>query len=411
MPLRSAISLLVLCLGLSATVAPAAAQDQCQQTCLSALEASAYNETKVTESTTNHHTFVQRFCDAVHQRLQNKTSVESDTLTAYFFNTLNVNNETLSQYDRLYCQSSFDETDYSKAYSFWSKVANDNDLDKFNGCMRICNPGVGIATEVQQRGPCGYVVTVKYNPANDGDKTNPVVTRDSVLFNASCRNAPYHGQSIPVGGTSGLNIECTRFGFSGSFVSFSTNKGPVVAGPNDLPAPKKPEPPVMQTSMQDTDETGKQYVTSCAISNTSWRATHGPCDTCSGTCSVQEGGIIPNVSYIDYTCNSGANEHNDSYCGWSYNPGPERGRGKNVVVLGNTNYFTWYRWWQTGAPLTDVYTIRYQMPRSICVSGDCPPEKYKADLAEYQKAMSVNPCPWTPDPPSLWDRLWSNKKQ
>jgi len=71
---------------------------------------------------------------------------------------------------------------------------------------------------------------------------------------------------------------------------------------------------------------------------------------------------------VGYACR---NPVNFDRCPWSRNPDKED-TSANVVIAADRKSYTWKRLW-SGDPVDDIYTVRYRVPRTVCVGNcECP---------------------------------------
>jgi hypothetical protein len=349
----------------------AIANDSCSAKCLDGLRSAAYNRYGINESTYTHQAYRHAFCDALHQLKQGSSSASGDVLTQAFFAEFKSESQYYDKLDHEYCSDEAKELTASSTYAFWSEFVDDHALDVFRQCMQICNPPVGMSAGTEQVDNCNFMVNVRYTPISKSDKPPRVTNVD--IANASCTNVPKPKDSINFG--TGQNIKCARYGRSAAFVNINTDKGPAFASIPQIPTPPLPQPPEYKTEWSDTDASGTPYVDQqCKPSRDTWKG--APCTSCTGTCSIP--GRIPDPDHVSYTCSG-------SGCGYSYNRAPERGYDKDILVSGGT--MTWFRRWTAG-DITDIYTIRYQMQTTRCVSS-CD---YEHQKAEYDKAL-LTTCP------------------
>lgn len=351
----------------------AAADDACSAKALAGLQSAAYNRYGIKEAAYTHQAYRHAFCDALHQLKQGKTSASGDALTEVFFAQFKSDSENYEKLDHEYCSDETKELTASSTYAFWGEFVDDHALDVFRDNMKTCNPPVGMSASAEQVDSCNFVVNVRYTPISNSDKPPKVANVD--IANASCTNIPKAKDLIKFG--TGQNIKCARYGRSAAFVSVNTDKGPAFASIPQIPTPPLPQPPQYKTDWSDADPNGTPYVDqNCKPSRDKW--TGVPCTSCTSTCSVPTPGRIPDADHVSYTCSG-------SGCGWSYNRAPEKGYEKDILVAGGT--MTWFRRWTAG-DITDIYTIKYQMPTTRCVSS-CDYEQKKA---EYDKAL-LTTCP------------------
>lgn len=74
------------------------------------------------------------------------------------------------------------------------------------------------------------------------------------------------------------------------------------------------------------------------------------------------------ITSVSYSCR---NPVDFDRCPWSLNPDTDD-TSANVVIAADRKSFTWKRRWN-GDPVDDIYTVRYRVPREVCVENcECP---------------------------------------
>ena len=386
MPTR--ISALILFASLATLGISSSHAQQCANICLSALKEAAYDETKVFDKSKSEQHYRNSFCDAVHKKQQNNSSVSGDLLTDYFYGSMTSDQSSLAEYDHTYCQSTSLDSSYSLDYSFWSKVVKSDALDKFNSCMKICRPPNGLHVDQESLDTCHFVAKASYTPGSSSNQQYARMNHDANLVNASCENIPYKGLKIQ---QQEMTFKCTRFGRDGSFVVMDTDQGGAVITVPPLPLPAKPVEPPPPPKWDTVDpDTNKPYTATFQVHKVAIPTLPGAVcagGTCYQTLSVPAGGLISDAKNVSWDCVSGFNEDHHAFCGWSVN----RQHKYDADVVVNGGSFTWYRVYETAQDMVETYTVTYAMPHRPTAAE----LQFKKDMAEYNRQASSDPCPWT----------------
>lgn len=352
------------------------------QACVDAARLTARNYYRLESHVAWERYFHDAFCEAVHRKQTNNTSVGVAGVLADILKAIvNVSVDQLDEFDRNYCRQTSSFEQFTRSISVWQSVVEAGAQKEFTNCLKTAlqNGGsLGVKTEAKETEPdaCNFTLETSYHRSARSNPSSASLEGKPIFIGATCARP-----RNPIDETT-QTVACKRTGWGPVQVAFDTSQGPIYA---ELAARKPPARPVLDPPVPDADKRQYQFNQEKLKM---WACTgnmkDGDVRFCGISSTVPDGGKAVSVTYV---CQAA----NNYWCNWSDTVIAPSGDGRTVA--GSITY-------RTPRDLNHIFTVTYEVPHAKTPEELERIAKYAEQTRVHSAILENGPCYTPPKAPT-----------